>query len=220
LYSGDAVALFFSSPDGGGYFQSIALCPTVDGGLVAAGDSFPGCSYYTAIAYVGRGCTSDLSGNLGIPVRISGDDEVAQLGSAFEQMRLRLRARLTDLSLLLNISQSVSATLDLDEGVPLILKGALDETEAAVARFVLLNNGSDQPQGVFAVGLADATFPGLDRAFALALSHRRDPLVNQNLLQPRVGESTPGAGGCKAWQPSCPHTKSDGGVVVGGGVAA
>lgn len=133
-------------------------------------------------------------GNLGIPVRISGDDEVAQLGSAFEQMRLRLRARLTDLSLLLNISQSVSATLDLDEGVPLILKGALDETEAAVARFVLLNNGSDQPQGVFAVGLADATFPGLDRAFALALSHRRDPLVNQNLLQPRVGESTPGAG--------------------------
>jgi len=133
-------------------------------------------------------------GNLDIPVRISGEDEVAQLGSAFEQMRLRLKARLHDLSLLLKISQSVSATLDLGEGVPLILKGALEETEAAVARFVLLGSGGEQPQGVFAVGLADASFPGLDRSFALALSHRQDPLVNQNLQQSGSGEGDPTAG--------------------------
>ncbi len=125
-------------------------------------------------------------GNLGIPVHISGEDEVAQLGGAFEQMRLRLRDRLNDLSLLLQVSQSVSATLALDEGVPLILNGALEETGAAVARFFLLGSG-DRPQQSFAVGRTDQAFPGLDRAFAVALSRRREPLLNQNLDEGRGG---------------------------------
>ena len=63
-------------------------------------------------------------GNLETPVHIVGEDEVAQLGSAFEEMRLRLKDRINDLSLLVQISQSVSATLTLDQGVPLILDGA------------------------------------------------------------------------------------------------
>jgi PAS domain S-box-containing protein len=125
---------------------------------------------------------SIAQGNLDIPVRISGEDEVSRLGGSFEQMRLRLRDRLNDLSLLLQVSQSVSATLDLKEGVPLILQGALEETGAAVARFVRVNDGG-QSQRVFSVGMEDGAFPALDRTFASALFRRREPLVNQQLPQ-------------------------------------
>ncbi len=117
-------------------------------------------------------------GNLEIPVRISGEDEVAQLGSAFEQMRLRLKDRLNDLSLLLKISQSVSAALSLDEGVPLILDGVLEETGAAVARLILLD---EERSRVFASGLNDPAFQGLDRALVSAVSRRRDPFIEQDL---------------------------------------
>ncbi|MBN2391312.1 MAG: HAMP domain-containing protein [Anaerolineae bacterium] len=126
-------------------------------------------------------------GNLTVPVAISGEDEVAQLGSAFEQMRVRLQARLNDLSLLLNIAQSVSATLDLERGVHPILEGALEETGASVARFVMLGGG-ERPQRAFVVGGNGAasqsnTYAELDRAFAAVLTRRRDPLVIQDLEQ-------------------------------------
>jgi len=137
------------------------------------------------------GARQIAGGNLEVPVYLSGEDEVAQLGHAFEQMRLRLRDRLDDLSLLLNVSQSVSATLDLDTGVPLILEGALEETGAAVARFVLLD-GNARPQRVFSVGLADASLPALDRAFASVLGRRQEPLVSQNLRQEEATVTTSG----------------------------
>ncbi len=128
-------------------------------------------------------------GNLAVPVNISGEDEVAQLGNAFEQMRVRLQARLNDLSLLLNISQSVSATLDLERGVHPILEGALDETGAVVARFVLLGSG-ERLQRVFTVGADDSTLVELDRAFATVLTRRRDPLVIQDLAQAKGATPT------------------------------
>ncbi len=126
-------------------------------------------------------------GNLTVPVAISGEDEIAQLGSAFEQMRVRLQARLNDLSLLLTIAQSVSATLDLERGVHPILQGALEETGANIARFVMLG-GSERPQRAFVAGGDPATnqsnaYAELDRAFAAVLTRRRDPLVIQDLAQ-------------------------------------
>ena len=126
-------------------------------------------------------------GNLTVPVAISGEDEIAQLGNAFEQMRVRLQARLNDLSLLLNIAQSVSATLDLERGVHPILEGALEETGANIARFVMLGGG-ERPQRAFVAGGDPATnqsnaYAELDRAFAAVLTRRRDPLVIQDLAQ-------------------------------------
>ncbi len=124
-------------------------------------------------------------GDLGRPVAISGEDEVAQLGNSFEQMRKRLRARLNDLSLLLNVSQTVSATLDMEQGVPPILQGALEETGAVIARFVLL--GGERPQRVFSVGAENkaSEFEVLDEAFVAVLMRRKDPLIIQDLLQAR-----------------------------------
>jgi GAF domain-containing protein len=72
--------------------------------------------------------------------------------------------------------------LDLEEGLPIILKGILEETQAATARFVLLG-GRNYPRQVFSAGLSHAVFPGLDRALVSALYRRREPLISQNLQQ-------------------------------------
>ncbi len=124
-------------------------------------------------------------GRLDRPVHISGDDEVAQLGRAFEQMRLRLQDRLNDLSLLLRISQSISASLHLAEGMPIILRGAMEESAAETARFLLLDEQGEIRQ-VFAEGQADAAYPGLDRMLARALVRRRSPLVVNDLERQRL----------------------------------
>ncbi len=124
-------------------------------------------------------------GRLDRPVHISGEDEVAQLGRAFEQMRLRLQDRLNDLSLLLRISQSISASLRMDEGMPIILRGAMEESGAEVARFLLLDEGGGIQQ-TFAEGRSDAAFPGLDRMLARVLVRRRSPLVINDLEQQRL----------------------------------
>lgn len=120
------------------------------------------------------------------PVSISGDDEVAQLGSAFEQMQIRLQARLVDLSLLLEVAQAVSATLDLESGVMPILDGALEETGATVARFILLSPGGNRIQRVLTRGGEDVDIPNiaaLDRDFSKALRRRRQRLVIQDLSE-------------------------------------
>ena len=131
-------------------------------------------------------------GDLDISVTISGDDEVAQLGSAFEQMRIRLRARLDDLSLLLDVAQAVSATLDLESGVLPILNGAMEETGATVARFILLSSGN-RLQRVFSSEKEDvdiADIKALDRDFSKALRHRRNRLVIQDLSEMKGPAST------------------------------
>ncbi|MBN1487843.1 MAG: HAMP domain-containing protein, partial [Anaerolineae bacterium] len=125
-------------------------------------------------------------GNLDIPVKISREDEVAQLGGAFEQMRLRLKDRLNDLSLLLDVSQKVSATLDLEQGVPPILEGALKETGAVVARFVIIH--AERPTRVLSVGLDDPEFRELDKAFTSVLVRRRtEPLISEDLSKSGSG---------------------------------
>ncbi len=113
-------------------------------------------------------------------VAISGEDEVAQLGRAFEQMRVRLQARLHDLSLLLKIAQSVSATLDLEQGIRPLLEGAIEETGAIVAHFVLLSEG--EVQRTFTAGrLNGEALADLDRELTRLLIRRRHRLVMRNL---------------------------------------
>lgn len=121
-------------------------------------------------------------GNLTGEVHIEGDDEAAQLGDAFERMRVRLRARLDDLSLLLSIAQEVSATLNLERGIVPILEGARTEVDAALARFVILRDDG-RPRRVFEVGEAGGNIPRLDQALGSALMHRKEPLIITNLDQ-------------------------------------
>jgi HAMP domain-containing protein len=79
-------------------------------------------------------------GKLDAPVQVRGEDQVGQLGDAFEQMRVSLKGRLDDLSLLLRVSQDVAASLELERGIPLILEAALQASRARSARLLLLSN--------------------------------------------------------------------------------
>ncbi|NIV34836.1 MAG: HAMP domain-containing protein, partial [Anaerolineae bacterium] len=124
-------------------------------------------------------------GDLAQPVRVPGDDEVARVGHAFEGMRVRLKDRLEDLSLLLQVSQEVSATLELPKGMPVILEGALRATDAQVARMVLLSMGGS-PQMVMARGELRAGLRALDRAITTAASEVGSVLVVENLARART----------------------------------
>jgi len=124
-------------------------------------------------------------GDLTQPVRVPGDDEVARVGDAFEGMRARLKDRLDDLSLLLQISQAVSATLELPKGVPFILEGVLKATHAQVARIVLLSADGD-PQMVMARGEPREGLGALDRAIAAAARDLEHPLVVENLARAKT----------------------------------
>jgi len=124
-------------------------------------------------------------GDLTQPVGVPGDDEVARVGDAFEGMRVRLKDRLEDLSLLLQISQAVSATLELPKGMPFILEGSLKATNAQVARIVLLSASGD-PQMVMARGEPRKGWGALDRALATAARDMEAPLVVENLARART----------------------------------
>jgi two-component system phosphate regulon sensor histidine kinase PhoR len=119
-------------------------------------------------------------GELTQPVRVSGEDEVSRVGVAFEGMRVRLKDRLDDLSLLLAVGQAVSGTLELSAGMPYILEGALRATGAQIARVVLLS-----PEGRLQTGISRGEHhtgvEALDQALATAIKGRSQPLIIENL---------------------------------------
>ncbi len=123
-------------------------------------------------------------GDLSRRVEIPGQDEVARVGDAFEDMRVRLKDRMEDLSLLLQVSQSVSATLELQDGVPVILEGALRAAGAQVARIVFLS-ADGEPYVTMSRGEPYDGLGNLDEALATAVKSMRRPLVIENLRRAR-----------------------------------
>lgn len=131
------------------------------------------------------------AGDLEHPVSVPGDDEVARLGDAFEAMRVGLKGRLDDLSLLLQVGQEVSATLDLARGMPPILSAALDATGAYVSRVVLLS-ASGEPHVVMGRGGTILGVGTLDRALALnAREADRAVLIEDLSREPALAEFAP-----------------------------
>jgi PAS domain S-box-containing protein len=124
-------------------------------------------------------------GDLTQPVEISGEDEVARVGDAFNDMRVRLKNRMSDLSLLLEVSQAVSATLELPQGMPFVLEGALKATQAQVARIILLS-ADGEPQVVMSRGQPREGLGPLDRSLALAAKDMDHPLTVSNVPRART----------------------------------
>ncbi|MBN1935389.1 MAG: HAMP domain-containing protein [Anaerolineae bacterium] len=92
---------------------------------------------------------SEIADNrLDIPVNVAGEDEVGQLGRSFEQMRQRLQERMSELSLLLEISQKVSASIELEPSLMPILEGAVQATEGVAARMILLDAHGVQDKAI------------------------------------------------------------------------
>ena len=79
-------------------------------------------------------------GRLDKPIDIAGDDEVGHLGIAFKTMRASLQTRLKELSLLLTVSQAVSANLNLEGNLEPILAGIMESTPATYARIILMSS--------------------------------------------------------------------------------
>jgi two-component system phosphate regulon sensor histidine kinase PhoR len=121
-------------------------------------------------------------GELAQPVRVSGEDEVGRVGVAFEGMRVRLKDRLDDLSLLLAVGQAVSGTLELSAGMPYILEGTLRATGGQIARVVLLSP-EGEPQTVVSRGEYHDGIEALDQALISVIRSHSEPLVIENLAR-------------------------------------
>ncbi len=136
--------------------------------------------FYALIASLGRDITQPIAemgqaskaiaggGGLERPVRPRREDEIGQLSLAFSQMQRSLRRRLDELSLLLNVSNDVSATIHIDEGMSAVLQGVLRGTGAAAARAIVRNPNAPAPL-IFAEGPAADDLSNLDRPVLLRL---------------------------------------------------
>ena len=128
-------------------------------------------------------------GELDRPVPDIGEDEVGQLGAAFERMRQSLKARMDDLRLLLGVSQGVAASLDLARGIPPILDGAMristrqeQSAPACVARLIVFDEHG-QPAQVIPHGQGPPTLTPLDAELARVTPRAERPLLIENVAR-------------------------------------
>jgi two-component system NtrC family sensor kinase len=144
-------------------------------------------------------------GTLGEPIEVNGADEVGRLGLTFEDMRARLQGRMSDLSLLLEVSQAVSSTLDLATGLSFVLEGALRATGADMARAVLVGEGRLGGEAVSRGADVDGAGP-VERALIREVVDSRRPLVlpDQRSVKAITGsKGTHGAIEAAAAMPVC-----------------
>lgn len=135
-------------------------------------------------------------GNLDRPLTVDGEDEIAQLSRAFEQMRVSLKTRLEELGRLLRVSQGVASSLEIESSLKPVLEAALG-TKAASARVVLTPsavpelNGDDPATKSFGLGPMSDLYRNLDEQI-LALMSEQDRLLITNLERPRLLVLSPG----------------------------
>ncbi len=127
-----------------------------------------------SLASLSAEATRISSGELSHPLAVGGEDEVGRLGSAFETMRLSLKARLEELNRLLVVSQGVASSLDVRDAVKPILEAALADG-ASSARIVLQKDVTLDPQVErvfsFGAGPAAAQFAYLDEQIFEMMRH-------------------------------------------------
>ena len=124
-------------------------------------------------------------GQLDRPLQVEGEDEVGQLGRAFEQMRLSLRDRLEELNRLLVVSRGVASTLDMKEAFKPVLDAAL-VGGASSARVVLspqiLPETPVELSSWFSAGPQSNKFAHLDEQI-LALAEQKERIVLANVVR-------------------------------------
>lgn len=138
------------------------------------------------LATLARASQQIAEGKLDSPVTVGGDDEVGRLGQSFEQMRQRLRGQLADLSLLLRVSQEVAAaSLDVQRGIPPILKSALQASPAQCCRLVILTDDGAAEQVISAGQALEEGLTPLDRALAVQAGNLDEPWLFETLARVR-----------------------------------
>ena len=129
-------------------------------------------------------------GELDHPLVMEGEDEVGQVGKAFEQMRIGLKARMDELGRLLLVSQGVASSLEISEAVQPVLESALRKG-ACIARVVLSPSvvpeleGDELASTGFGSGPAGDLYNDLDEQI-LALTRQQDRIVMNSLSRARL----------------------------------
>ncbi|HNM35945.1 MAG TPA: ATP-binding protein, partial [Anaerolineales bacterium] len=126
-------------------------------------------------------------GNLDHPLQVTGEDEVAQLRRAFEQMRIGLNARLEEINRLLQVSQGVASSLEMQDAVKPVLE-AIISTGANSVRVVLspsiLPDTFIELPSTFTSGPAEDKYAHLDDQI-LDLAQSQEKIVIPNLTRSR-----------------------------------
>ncbi len=134
-----------------------------------------------------EGTTKITHGQLDSPIPMEGVDEIGQLGSAFEQMRIGLKTRLDELNRLLVVSEGVASNLDIGGAISPILQAALG-TEASSARVVLIRDVVMDPLGdslvAFGSGKENSTYAFLDTQI-FELARQQNFVIIPNLHRAR-----------------------------------
>ena len=112
-------------------------------------------------------------GKLTTRVYSNRQDEIGDLVLAFTDMQLALKGRLDELSLLLNISQDISSSINIMQSMPVILQGALRGTGAAGARILILDPSGKVPLS-FTEGPAGPDLAPFDRSLMTALRENNE----------------------------------------------
>jgi GAF domain-containing protein len=89
-----------------------------------------------------------------------------------------------DLSPLLRVSQNVSASLDLEQGVPLLLGGVRQATPALVARLITLHDNGE-PRDLFSRGEGPTELTPLDRAVVKLAAPGEQAILIDNVAKAR-----------------------------------
>ncbi len=118
--------------------------------------------------------------HLDVPVIIEGEDEVAQLGRSFEQMRQRLRERMDELFLLLQVSREVSSSLELTPSLMPILRGAIQSTNGIAACIVLID-AHGHPHKMISHGPAQSqeAMTRLNQAVEVVVKRNRELVIEE-----------------------------------------
>ncbi|MGB7873431.1 MAG: ATP-binding protein [Anaerolineales bacterium] len=127
-------------------------------------------------------------GQLDRPLQVEGEDEVGQLGRAFEQMRVSLQDRLEELNRLLVVSRGVASTLDMGEAFQPVLDAAL-AGGASAARVVLspqlLPETPIEMPSWFSAGDSRDSYAHLDEKI-LNLAEKQERVVLANVARTRI----------------------------------
>jgi signal transduction histidine kinase/HAMP domain-containing protein len=126
-------------------------------------------------------------GTLDHPLQVTGEDEVAQLRRAFEQMRSSLQARLGEINRLLEVSQGVASSLEMQDAVKPVLEAILstgaNSVRVALSPSILPDTFVELPSR-FALGEAQDAYAHLDDQI-LDLAQSQEKLVLHNLTRSR-----------------------------------
>lgn len=130
------------------------------------------------LVYLGRGITTPLgelvqasqqlaAGDFDVSVPTNGrdlheTDEVGQLSHAFERMRRSMQRHFNDMNLMLEVSHDISSTIDIQQGLPVILRGAVRGTGAIGVRAIVRNPSGPHPL-TFGEGPAASSMAPFDR---------------------------------------------------------